>query len=229
MSDKPSLAWTTFEREYRIYKDRVYKRSLRPDEYRVGVRNKPYVPPLGPERIQNEAACLRFIRSNTNIPVPDVIEAYEERGSSVLVTKRLSGISMNELSPQGQAVVMEEVKNHLQTLRTLRSNRTGGPSGIISPPKRATQYFPNDVVWSAKAIEHDEFIFCHGDLSQSNIIVNPETLKIEGFIDWEYGGFWPDFFESYYFLDPRPSGTQFRSETENLPLVEFLKDMIVGE
>ncbi len=60
-------------------------------------------------------------------------------------------------------------------------------------------------------------------LSQSHIIVNPETLKIEGIIDWEYAGYWPAFFESPYFRDPRPSGAQFRDDSENRQFVAFLR------
>jgi hypothetical protein len=39
--------------------------GVRPKEYRVYSQNEPYVPPMGFERLQNEAACLEFVRSNT--------------------------------------------------------------------------------------------------------------------------------------------------------------------
>jgi hypothetical protein len=68
-----------------------------------------------------------------------------------------------------------------------------------------------------------ELVFRHCDLSQSNIIVNPKTLKIEGVIDWDYGGYWPAFFESPYFRDPRLSGAQFKAESENIQPVDFLR------
>ncbi|KAB5522089.1 hypothetical protein GE09DRAFT_1230157 [Coniochaeta sp. 2T2.1] len=100
MSDEAIETWTTHEREYRIYKAKFYKRSLRPDEFRLGVGNKPYIPPLGFERLQNEAACLDYVRSKTNIPVPDTLEAYvDEGGSFVLVNKWLQGVRMSKASP----------------------------------------------------------------------------------------------------------------------------------
>ncbi|KAK4235309.1 hypothetical protein C8A03DRAFT_17940, partial [Achaetomium macrosporum] len=37
-------------------------------------------------------------------------------------------------------------------------------------------------------------VCCHNDLSQDNVIVNPETLKVDAIIDWKYGGFWPEWF-----------------------------------
>lgn len=222
MSDEPIEAWMNHEREFRIYSDKVYKRNLRPDDYRV-YGKRTYVPPLGLERLRNEAACLAFVRSKTAIPVPRILEAFNDGESFVLVTQRLSGVKMNELSLEDQVVVMKEVETHINTLRTLRSDRTGGPSGIVCPPNRVTRYFPSGTTWPAIVTAEKGFVFCHCDLSQSNIIVNPETLKIEGIIDWEYGGFWPDFFETPYFRDPRPSGAQFKNMSENALLVEFLQ------
>ncbi|KAK3337752.1 kinase-like domain-containing protein [Cercophora scortea] len=227
-SDEPLETGANHEREFRIYRDRFYKRSLRPAEYRVYGQNGPYVPPMGLERLQNEAACLEFVRDDASIPVPDVLEAYNDDGSFVLVTRRLMGVSMNKLPPDDQAIVAKEVETHLRALHALRSNRTGGPSGIVCPPNRATQYFPRDATWSAKstADNSDSFVFCHCDLSQSNIIVDPKTLRIEGIIDWEYAGFWPEFFESPYFRDSRPSGAQFRDEAQNVHLVGFLRGQL---
>jgi hypothetical protein len=91
----------------------------------------------------------------------------------------------------------------------------------LVPSVRATQYFPNDKVLPTIVTLETDFIFCHCDLSQSNIIDNPETLKIEGIIDWEYGGYWPTFFESLFFRDPRPSGAQFKDNSGNTKFVKF--------
>lgn len=214
MPDDPIETWTNHEREFRIHHDRFFKRSFRPSEYRVYRPNQPpYVPPQGFERLQNEAACLDFVRRNTTIPVPAVLEAYSDDGSFVLVTERLFGVTMCKLSPDEQALVMEEVETHLVALRGLRSDTCtiGGPSGVVCPPRRGAQYFPGEVSWEARKGEEGEFGFCHGDLSQTNVIVDPETLKVEGIVDWEYGGFWPEYSETHV-RDPRPSGAQFREE-----------------
>ncbi|KAL1844663.1 hypothetical protein VTK73DRAFT_2072 [Phialemonium thermophilum] len=50
-----------------------------------------------------------------------------------------------------------------------------------------------------------------------------ETLKIEGVVDWEYGGYWPPFFETPYFRDARSSGAEFRDERGNAQLADFLR------
>jgi aminoglycoside phosphotransferase len=154
--------------------------------------------------------------------VPDVLDAYDDDGAFVLVTQRLPGVRMDKLCPEDQAVVMKEVESHIQALQNLRSTRTGGPSGLVCPPQRGTQYFPKGTPWSVRSSPGFDFVFCHCDLSQSNIMVDPETLKIEGIIDWEYAGYWPAFFESPFFRNPRPSGAQFRDEAGNCQFIDFL-------
>jgi hypothetical protein len=42
-------------------------------------------------------------------------------------------------------------------------------------------------------------------LGQHNIIVNPETLKINAIINWEFGGFWPKWLERCFWERPGPS------------------------
>lgn len=59
--------------------------------------------------------------------------------------------------------------------------------------------------WEMKALETEDLVFCHNDLSTHNIIVDPETLKINAIIDWEYAGFYPKEFEGMFFKRPGPS------------------------
>ena len=146
MSDAPELTWTTHERQYCYYRDRFLKRSLGPTEYKLDFRGQPYVPVANEARLENEAASLRFIKSKTNIPVPNVLAAYEQDGSFFLWTELIRGVRMKELSIADQAVVMKELEGHLRTLRTLQSNHIGGPTIIICPPNRVTSHFPRDKV-----------------------------------------------------------------------------------
>lgn len=137
MPDDPIKSWTNHEREFHLHPTRFSKRSFRPSEYRVYRPNHPpYVPPMGMERLQNEAFCLEFVRRSTAVPVPAVLEAYSDDGSFVLVTERLFGVTMCELSPGEQAVVMAEVEGHVRALQALRSDRIGGPGGVVCPPRR---------------------------------------------------------------------------------------------
>lgn len=47
----PLETWKNHEREFRIYPDRVSKRTLRPDKYITNIHGQPFVPPLGYERL----------------------------------------------------------------------------------------------------------------------------------------------------------------------------------
>lgn len=89
---------------------------------------------------------------------------------------------MAELGPSDQAVVIEEVDRHLQTLHDLRNNRIGGPTGIVSPPPGVNNHFKRDKKWTTDSFPVEDYVFCHNDLSQANIIVNPETLQIAGIL-----------------------------------------------
>lgn len=197
------------------------KRSLRPSEYKLDYRGEIHNPSGSREKLENEAASMQFIKNVTDIPVPRVLEAYEEDGSFHLWTELIHGVPMAELLPSDQAVVIGEVERHLKTLHDLRRNRVGGPTGITSLPPSVTDHFKRDKKWTSKSFPAEEYVFCHNDLSQSNIIVNPETLQIAGIIDWEFAGFFPEYFETPFFRDPRPSGAQVKHRTDTARLVEF--------
>jgi thiamine kinase-like enzyme len=38
-------------------------------------------------------------------------------------------------------------------------------------------------------------VFCHNDLSPSNIFIDPKSFAIVSIIDWGYAGFYPEEFE----------------------------------
>jgi hypothetical protein len=49
-------------------------------------------------------------------------------------------------------------------------------------------------------------VFCHNDLSQRNVIVDPQLLKIPAIIDWEYAGLKdPEFFDRQFLKRLGPS------------------------
>jgi thiamine kinase-like enzyme len=81
----------------------------------------------------------------------------------------------------------------LPELRKLKSNKTG-LEGFVLPPPRILEH-DHRSVWEPKELPEEEYVFCHGDLSRSNIMLDPETLDVLCIIDWEYGGFFPEEFE----------------------------------
>lgn len=170
----------------------------------------------------NEAESLRYIRHHTNIPVPTVYCDFEDEDAYYLVTEYVEGVSMSQLTEDQKAVVREELQGHLATLQTLKSNRLGGPSGIVIPPYRVLRRTEIDH-WHLKPLDHDEYVFCHNDLSQQNVIVDPDTLKINAIIDWEYAGFYPARFEWPFYTRLGPSVAGKDEVDDSLELLDFLK------
>lgn len=100
-SDVPSELveeWSvqTAERAY-YRRDSVFiKRSLRPSEFMTTLKGTVHIPRLAKERLQNEAASLRFIR-NAGLPVPTFYGAFEVDDSYFLIMEYIGGISMKDL------------------------------------------------------------------------------------------------------------------------------------
>lgn len=219
----------TAERKYYECNNTFVKRSLRPREWQTShVKGTVYVPRLGAERIFNEAASLQFIRKMTDIPVPKVHCCFEDDEAVYLVTEEIKGVAMHTLTESQKEVVIKELEQHIQTLCALRSPKVGGPSGLVVPPYRAMlETFRDD--WTLRESDHDEFVFCHNDLSQHNVLVDPDSLKIAGIIDWEYAGFWPDFFEGRFFMRKGPSAAIDEEVDDTEKLIEFLESRQVHE
>ena len=129
----------TMERKYyRIEQGKIFvKRSLRPCEWQT-TKGTIYVLRQGRERLRNEAACLRFIKETTNIPVPKLYCQFEDADAVYLIMEYIEGVDMDELGEDEKKVVAEELELHLQTLHTLRSSKVGGPGGQLAIPYRAT-------------------------------------------------------------------------------------------
>lgn len=177
----------------------------------------------------NEAESLRFIRKHTDIPVPTVYCDFEDDEAYYLVEEYIDGASMSDLSDDEKGIVCLELQTHLTTLRTLKSNRIGGPMGIVIPPYRVMRRTDNDV-WALRASSFEEYVFCHNDLSQQNVIVDPVTLRIKAIIDWEYAGFYPSFFEWPFYNRLGPSSAMEGESDDASKLLDFLHShMDVGE
>ena len=83
----------------------------------------------------------------------------------------------------------------LPQLRSLRRHFIGSVDNILPvfPPQRV--YGLDRRLWPRISSETDEFVFCHNDLGQQNIFVDPTSFRIVGIIDWEFAGFFPPSFE----------------------------------
>ncbi|KAI1367471.1 kinase-like protein [Xylaria arbuscula] len=212
---------TSAERKYYHRGGSFIKRSLRPREFMTGYRGL-HVPRYRNQILMNEAASLQFVRQHTDIPVPRVLCDFKDDDSYYLITEYVEGICMADLSDDQKAVVGIELQRHLETLKSLRSNKLGGPSGIVIPPYRVVRQTQVDH-WHLQPSKQEEYVFCHNDLSQHNVIVDPATLKINGIIDWEYAGFWPAYFEWPFYTRIGPSVALKDEVDDSLELLDFLK------
>jgi tRNA A-37 threonylcarbamoyl transferase component Bud32 len=215
----------TMERKYYHRGNAFIKKSLRPDEFRVGYRGI-YVPRLGKERLLNEAESLQYIREHTDIPVPKVFCHFEDRDAYYLITEYIEGVHMADLGDSQRSVVIEELESYRMKLKSLASNKLGGPSGIVVPPYRVMERTETNDWQLSPSVEPREYVFCHNDLSQHNIIVDATTLKIKAIIDWEYSGFYPSYFDSPFFQRKGPSVAMNDEIDDSMELLQFLQSQV---
>jgi aminoglycoside phosphotransferase (APT) family kinase protein len=210
--EEPPQEFRTAERVYYSCKEYFSKRTLAPSEYLTTLSGTLHVPYLNIERLQNEVACMQFVKSQTDIPTPSLLGfgySPDIEGSYYLRTARIQGVPMETLSKVQRSKVAVEVRKHMATLHALKSDFTGGPSGIMCPPNIVSRDYRNDhVPWRPFRPDVEQLVFCHGDLQCSNIMVDPGTLKVVGILDWEFAGFYPRWHELPFFEDKTPSGTQ---------------------
>ncbi|KAL1721845.1 kinase-like domain-containing protein [Schizophyllum commune] len=204
----PGCTYITFDRKYYdvVGQDgvkRFMKRSLTEAEWQIGLHTGLPIPPAYDiaAHLRNEAAAIAFVRANTNIPVPNVVCSFDDGGRTYLIEYEVSGVSMAELPDEAKAIVTREVEIHLQTLRSIKGTAMGGFCVVACLPYRVLRVFPRGEAPYVKFrpdLPYD-LVLCHNDLSQHNIIVDPETLKINAIIDWEFAGFYPKEFEAAFY------------------------------
>ena len=213
------------------------KRNLTPSEYlvnRAGYLVLPYMPM---ECIKNETAAIHFIQKHTNIPTPNIRVAFEDHGRFYLITDYVGpgSVTLGQLPEEKKAEVIEELEGYIKEMHALTSNVMGGLLGPDDPvilPYRIGDTLPEDVAITQRYHKADSsgsqekkepFVFCHGDLSQHNVMVDEKTLKITAIIDWEYAGFFPVEFEAPFYLRPGPS-VALEGEVDDVPnLLEMLE------
>jgi len=196
---------STEEKKFLLIRDIFIKSTLREREWQSSpVTGCKHEPKMAIERARNEAANLKFIQQSTNIPVPKVLCEYEDDGAYVIVMTRAKGVPLQTLSSAEKAVVIPKIPPYIHTLHQIKSSMIGGASGIVCPPYSILNQTPHDKChWSLKCADSEKYVFCHMDAHQGNIFVDPRTLEITCFIDFEFAGFYPEHFDLHrYEHDP---------------------------
>jgi tRNA A-37 threonylcarbamoyl transferase component Bud32 len=186
--------------------------------------------PWNEERLRNEAAALQLIAEETTIPVPKLIGiGKDDNGLAYLETEFLPGIILERIRDQCR---MDKGKSHvsdgpceecgriaqgnarrmidekvLPQLAMLQSSTTG-LNGFVLPPPWILEH-DERLHWQPKRAKLAAYIFCHGDLAAHNIMMDPNSLEVVAFLDWENAGYFPPEFQ-VFFVDRESYWDYFR-------------------
>ncbi|KAI0099546.1 kinase-like protein [Hypoxylon sp. NC0597] len=171
----------------------------------------------------HEGANLRFLRENTNLPIPNIIHEWTEGSRYFNITSRIEGTTLEQawpsLSGEDKTRIARQVAKYLEEMRRLTSSRIEAVGG---EPLYETRLFLNgetgqkplssdQELWEEleKPLLHFDdntrrilrenmpqcrpYTFTHGDLAYCNIMVKDGNFS--GFIDFERSGFFPVWYE----------------------------------
>ncbi|RCI07397.1 hypothetical protein L249_1365 [Ophiocordyceps polyrhachis-furcata BCC 54312] len=181
------------------YTTKVFvKRQPHQDELGLDMYGNPVIYPYIADRLRNEAAVLQFIAKHTTIPVPALLDLWEDNGLVYLKTALVrDGIELRHVDEALLSTATESVTAQLESdifpqLRRLRRNFMGSPDLKLPviPPRRLWDW-KEKRVWPSMMKDTDDYVFCHTDLDRQNILVDPNTFKIVSILDWETAGFFP--------------------------------------
>ena len=175
----------------------------------------------------HEAKAMLFIaESNLDIPVPKVYFAEICDGTTIIEMDLIQGVVLDEVWPN---ISTEEKRSYAQQLRTIvdqlrslqgayigsidhgpaadarRDTNRGGPfssqadfvgfllsNTIAKAPKIYTKMLREQLSTPHK------IVLTHGDLSPKNILVRDG--RIVGILDWEFAGWYPEYWEFVQFF-----------------------------
>ncbi|EHY60727.1 hypothetical protein ABEF92_007061 [Exophiala dermatitidis] len=219
--------WTVADRCFTYDDETFTKRDLLESERPTGWQGHPVKTPWSSVRLQNEHAALAFIRDNTTIPVPKILEfkSISSEGTYQLKMERVYGTPLSKIragKEQATKAVDEYITQFvLPQLHSLRSRNVGALTGDIIPPMRLWGQ-PGSRQWTPWKSWSKTNVFVHNDLGQQNILVD-DNFNVVGIVDWECSGFYPDYFEAPLWTKSLDDEGYFDIDAHNIPrLVEFL-------
>ncbi|KAF7934768.1 uncharacterized protein EAE98_002813 [Botrytis deweyae] len=173
---------------------------------------------LGPD-----VSISKFLTENSTVPVAKYIHHWKDSQSHFSLAERVPGDTLmnagNSMTKAEKRVIAKEVVKYLIEVRKFTSPKIEAPDGsmvrdrLIGSDQRI-QYVTDDVEeWWTRAklrlskeqiarwedVIRDEYpvkgpyVLTHGDLDASNIMV--KDGHVTGIIDWEHGGYLPEWWE----------------------------------
>lgn len=170
----------------------------------------------------HEAQTLRFIATNTTIPVPKVHDVRWEDGQVVsIVMDYMPGKRLDEawdtLDSNQKLSIADELHSYINQLRNLKGDYIGAidrgkaiigqiasiEGGPFDSEQQFNEFFLGDIVKSAPDIlrhyakfalmDTHKIVFTHADFAPRNILV--EGGRVTAILDWEYAGWYPEHWE----------------------------------
>ncbi|KIM38988.1 hypothetical protein M413DRAFT_29569 [Hebeloma cylindrosporum] len=204
-----------------------YIHSVAPDPRRLD--------PLDNPRITKEKGCIR---------ITDQKKYYKFEGKEgpVFIKRNLTpseylvNLAGNLRIPtyvpdDKKAPVIKVLEGYVAQLHTIKLDTMGGLSGGVIVPYRVALHTPQHQLLKPRKAPTAEFVPCHNDLGEQNIIADGTTLKIICIL---YAGLYPPFERAFYLrvsLHPenywklttaydrtRPGSLDNLTTTSNIPL-----------
>lgn len=219
LSESPDPAFLRIFQRLFDLSDTVFVESPRRNVFRCGNA----VVKFGTATTTYEVEVLRFIREKTTVPVPRVYGVYcFQDGTRVVISEYIEGKPLSEtwstLSHEEKLEICGQLRQIVQKLRENRKDHyiggigntvaidyrkavlTGGP---FTTEEQFNTFLRSDLFPTARRRLHSTFqeimssnheiVLTHSDISLRNIIV--QNGQIKALIDWEYAGWYPEYWE----------------------------------
>jgi len=207
---------TTFEKKYsrpEIDGHRCFaKQSLSLEEASLKHRRPEATSYSARERLRNEAGALAFISQNTEIPVPDIVRYYDDREIVAIALAPVPGVQMRMIQDRESRVeVCRQIDDFVAQMREITNPEATGFAGhLCAHPMVSGRAYPEPIA-PIPPTPGVIYPMCHGDLNASNVIVNPDSARVTGIIDWEYAGFYPEIMDFPYYKTAISSPLKFNT------------------
>lgn len=168
----------------------------------------------------SEAHTMIFIYKNTKIPVPKILDFYKYEDKNYIFMEYIKGETLDKkwknMDQNYRLKILLELKDYIDQLRNITNSYIGSINNLPCNDsvfndnkgpfkseidfnktimkefeKTMPGYFCNILKKTLKS-DHS-IVFSHGDISKRNIIINEGSIS--SIIDWEYSGFYPEYWE----------------------------------
>ncbi|KAM0714212.1 hypothetical protein Q7P37_009999 [Cladosporium fusiforme] len=165
-----------------------------------------------------EFEALKYARQ-LNVPVPATYEVCAD--TKTISMEYVEGDSLEDVWPAMSDTEKESVARQLGRIISLMGlcRQENFYIGSINGPAHDLRTYSDYSVFSIR--------FTHGDLSPRNIIVKNGT--IQALIDWEYAGWYPEYFEYVKFFECNTSCDDWKNFAPYIFETTYQEQLVVKQ